>query len=109
MLPEPAIKLKTWFRCGPPTVPELPGKIAGFMSRVEFLYPDAMKLLLTQASIDAPEGPPAFLLDLDVLWECGEARSPDAIMTVVDDLHTRVGNAFEAIITDATREIFDAN
>lgn len=107
--PAQEIELKTWFRCGPPTVPELPGKIAGFMSRVEFLYPDAVKLLLTQASIDAPEGPPAFLLDLDVLWESGETRSPDAIMAVVDDLHARVGSAFEALITDAAREIFDAN
>ena len=108
-LPDQEIELKTWFWCGPPTVPELPGKIAGFMSRVEFLYPDAVKLLLTQASIDAPEGPPAFLLDLDVLWESGETRSPDAIMAVVDDLHARVGSAFEALITDAAREIFDAN
>ncbi|TVR63977.1 MAG: TIGR04255 family protein [Candidatus Competibacteraceae bacterium] len=109
VLPEQAVELKTWFRCGPPAVPELPGNMAGFMSRVEFLYPDAVKLLLTQASIDAPEEPAAFLLDLDVLWESGEARSPDAIMTVVDDLHARVGGAFEAIITDATRERFDAS
>ena len=109
VLPEKEIELKTYFQCGPPSVPELPSKMAGFMSRVEFLYPDAVKLLLTQASIDAPEEPSAFLLDLDVLWEGGEAQSPDAIMTVVDDLHERVGSAFEAIITDAAREIFDAN
>jgi uncharacterized protein (TIGR04255 family) len=76
---------------------------------VEFLYPDAVKLLLTQASIEATDGPPAFLLDLDALWESSEARSPDAIMAVVDDLHARVGSAFEAIITDAARERFDAN
>ncbi len=109
VLPDQEVELKTWFRCGPPTVPELPGKIAGFVSRVEFLYPDAVKLLLTQASIDTPEEPSAFLLDLDVLWDGGEAQLPDAIMTVVDDLHERVGSAFEAIITDAAREIFDAN
>lgn len=108
-LPAQEIELKTWFRCGPPTVPELPGKIAGFVSRVEFLYPDAVKLLLTQASIEAPDGPPAVLLDLDVLWESGETRSPDAIMTLVDDLHERAGNAFEALITDAARERFDAD
>jgi uncharacterized protein (TIGR04255 family) len=108
-LPDQEIELKTWFQCGPPSVPELPSKMAGFMSRVEFLYPDAVKLLLTQASIDAPEEPAAVLLDLDVLWASGEARTPDAIMTVVDDLHERVGSAFEALITDAVREIFDAN
>ena len=82
--------------------------MAGFMNRVEFLYDDTVKLLLTQASVEAPEGQSAFLLDLDLIWESNAAKGLDAIMTVVDDLHEREGAAFEAIITDAAREVFNA-
>ena len=97
-----------YFTCGPPRAPGLPRKMAGFMSRVEFVYDDGVKLLLTQASIDAPEDQSAFLLDLDLIWESAEARNLDEIMAVIDGLHEREGAAFEAIITDAAREMFDA-
>lgn len=103
------INLGTYFRCGPPFIPELPKKMAGFINRAEFLYDDMVKLLLTQASIEAPEGQSAFLLDLDLIWESAEAKGLDAIMPIVDDLHEREGVAFEAIITDAAREVFNAS
>ena len=107
ILTEREIDLGTYFRCGPLSIPELPKKMAGFMNRIEFLYDDTVKLLLTQASVEALEGQSAFLLDLDLIWESTEARGLDAIMAVVDDLHEREGAAFEAVITDAAREVFD--
>jgi uncharacterized protein (TIGR04255 family) len=109
VVPQKDSDVGIYFRCGPPTTPELPSEMAGFMSRVEFLYDDGVKLLLTQASIDAPDGQSAFLLDLDLIWESAEARSLDAIIGVIDDLHVREGTAFEAIITDAARGVFDAD
>ncbi len=109
ILPMKWVALGDYFRCGPPSVSELPRKMAGFMSRVEFLYDDSVKLFLTQASIDAPEGRSAFLLDLDLVWESSEAKGLDTIMAVVGDLHEREGLAFEAIITDAAREVFNAD
>jgi uncharacterized protein (TIGR04255 family) len=109
VLPEKEVDLGIYFKCGPPIAPELPSKMAGFMSRVEFLYDDGVRLLLTQASIDAPEEQSAFLLDLDLIWESTNARSLDAMMAVIDDLHEREGAAFEAIITDAARRVFDAD
>ena len=86
---------------------ELPSKKAAFMSRVEYIYDDGVKLLITQATIDAPEGTPAFVLDLDVIWEGAEKKILDeGIMELVDDLHIREGQAFEATITDAARLLF---
>ena len=105
---EKKINMDAYFRCGPSPVPELPSEIAGYMTRVEFLYEDKVKLLFTLASIDVPEGQSAFLLDLDLIWESTDAKELDMIMSVVDDLHEREGAAFEAVITDRTREVFDA-
>lgn len=109
VLPEKEVNLGTYFRYALPSVPELPSNIAGFLNRVEYIYDDGMKLLLTQAMVDAPEGQSAFVVDLDVLWESAEAKNVDRIMELVDDLHEREGEAFEAIITDAARELFNAN
>ena len=103
------INIGTYFRYVLPTAPELPGKIDGYFSRVEYIYDDAIKLLLTQATVDVPEGETAFVADLDVIWESGEETDLDNIMAVVDKLHTREGEAFEAIITDAARELFNGN
>ena len=47
------------------------------------------------------------MADLDVIWEGDEAKSIDSVMELVDDLHEREGKAFEAIITDATRKLFN--
>ncbi|MDQ2696723.1 MAG: TIGR04255 family protein, partial [Pseudomonadota bacterium] len=42
-----AFDIPKYFTCGPPFAPGLPGQMAGFISRVEYLYDDAIKLLLT--------------------------------------------------------------
>jgi uncharacterized protein (TIGR04255 family) len=109
VFPGKEIDIGIYFQYGLPSVPGLPSKSAGFFSRVERVYDDEVKLLLTQATVDAPEGQSAFLADLDVIWESGEERDLDRIMEIVDDLHAREGEAFEAIITDAARELFNGD
>jgi uncharacterized protein (TIGR04255 family) len=42
------------------------------------------------------------------VWEAPTPLTVDKVMDVVDDLHEREGKAFEAIITDETRQVFDA-
>ncbi len=109
VLPGKEIDIGTYFRYGLPSVPELPSTIAGFLNRVEYLYDDAVKFLLTHATVDAPEGQSAFVVDLDVIWEGSGETDLESIMKVVDNLHEREGKAFEAIITDAARELFNGN
>ncbi|MCI0561312.1 MAG: TIGR04255 family protein, partial [Nitrososphaera sp.] len=109
VLPGKEIDIGTYFRYGLPSVPGLPSKTAGFMSRVEYMYDDAVKLLLTQVTVDAPEEQSAFVVDLDVIWEGDEETDLDSIMKVVDNLHEREGEAFEAIVTDAARELFNGD
>ena len=51
----------------------------------------------------------AFLLDLDVIWEkTGDAASRADALGVVDDLRERERDAFEAVITDKARDLFDS-
>ena len=107
LLPGNEIDIGTYFMSGFSSPPELPSKMVGFMSRVEYLYQDGVKLLLTHATVDAPERYSAVLMDLDVIWEGAEVKDLDRIMEIVDDLHEREGKAFEAIITDALREVFN--
>ncbi len=107
-LKDEAIKLDSYFICGPPAAPGLPRKLGGFMSRGEYIHDDGVKLFLTQASVEAPENFFAVLLDLDVIWEGSEASDLASAMSIIDDLHDREGQAFEATITDETRAVFDA-
>lgn len=99
------LDLGKYFECGPPLADGLPKRMPSFFSRVEHVYEDGVKLLLTHASAKAPPGSTAFLLDLDVV-QVGEVATAGTAMTAVDDLHAREGRAFEACITDATRKVF---
>lgn len=109
IIQERRIKMGHYFRYSPPSLPELPEALASFLSRVEYVYADKAKLLITQATIDAPEQQSAFILDLDVIWEGEEGIELKRIMKTVDDLHKREGEAFEAIITDLARELFNGD
>lgn len=108
-LPVTDFDLDTFFRCGPPSAEGLPKHMSGFLSRVEYVYEDGAKLLLTHASVGALEGSSAFLLDLDVIWEAQAPLAVEKVMSLVNDLHEREGKAFEAIITDEARKVFDAD
>lgn len=101
------LDLGAYFRFGPPSAEGLPKRMGGFVSRVEYIYDDGAKLLLTYASVEAPAGRSAFLLDLDAIWEGPEPLTMDKVMRIADDLHDREERAFEATITDKTRKVFD--
>ncbi len=95
----------------PPSFPDgFEGEMVNFVSRREFAYQDQpIKLLLNFASTPESEGKYGFLLDLDMVWDQkDEPLSLDHAIAMVDDLRTRERDAFELLITDRTREIFDA-
>jgi len=101
------LDLRQYFLCEPQPINGLPSQLASFVHRVEHVYEDGIRLFLTYASIEATAAP-EFLLDLDVIHEPSSPQSIDGIMDVVNDLHAREGAAFEAIITDKSRGLFDA-
>jgi uncharacterized protein (TIGR04255 family) len=108
VVPASNIPLPQYFLVGPSMPPGLPSTVAGFLNRAEHVFPDGVKLILTFASIEAVPGTSALLLDIDVIWE-GTPLDMAAALNMVEDLHDREGVAFEALITEKTREVFDAN
>ena len=66
-------------------------------------------MLVTQATLVPTEPRTAeFLLDIDTLWDKEPVADSAKILQVVDQLHEIEGAAFEALITDEARGLFDA-
>jgi len=106
-IPGENIDLREYFLCEPPHIDGLPTAVGSFVHRVEHVYEDGVRIFVTYASIDGASAP-EFLLDLDVILEPSEPLQIEGIMAVVDDLRARERAAFESIITDKSRELFDA-
>lgn len=67
-----------------------------------------MKILVTNATVNpVPPHGSSFLLDIDVAWDANLVPTAE-IITKVNVLHEREGRAFEALITDDARRVFDA-
>lgn len=95
----------------PPEPPEtLPQTLRSFLVRMEAAYEDEpIRVITTFASNDAARGRTAFILDIDVVGEWPEQLGLESAMEAIDDLRSRERVAFESLITDRAREVFDAN
>ena len=106
-----SIRLNEYFTTPPRTPDSFPEKMSAIFSRIESFYADEpIRLVVTFATTNPPEGKLAFLLDLDLVWSWGD--QPLALndaMDKVEELRHRERAAFEALITDRTREVFDAS
>ena len=108
-IPAASVNPTAYIRFSLPSPEGIPNKTSAFISRTEYLYDDNVKLVLHIASLDAPPKECAFLLDLDVIQAFPEPVDIGTTLRVVNDLHDRENKAFEALITDKSREQFDAN
>lgn len=109
VVPEPNVDPSKYFLCAPPVPAGLPSRVTSFLYRTEHVFDDDVKLMLTFATIAGEPGSSSFLLDLDVIWEGDSGIGVDQALQKVDDLHEREGVAFEAVITDHARRVFDAS
>lgn len=91
-------------------LPNVDCKIHNFTARHEYVYGDEpIKIAVAFARMVAPEGTTGGLLDIDLVWEWPAEPLPlEQAMGKVDNLRDRERIAFEALITDHAREIFDA-
>ena len=101
--------IEEYLRCSPREIEGLPDNIRGFFSRIEYIYDDETNLALSQGSIDAPSGDIALLLDLDVIWKPAQAVTQEDSMVKTQALRNLEREAFESVITDKARELFDAD
>jgi uncharacterized protein (TIGR04255 family) len=105
-----SLDLNKYFTVPPMSPQGFPTRITSFITRTEHIYDDEpIKLILTFTDTSAKEGYAAFLLDLDLVWEFGDNPIPaEEAMNRVDTLRERERDAFEQLITDNSREMFDA-
>ena len=109
LIPQKTVEVEEYLKCALPVVRGLPDRRKHFVSRVDYDYGDGMRLGLSQRSIKAPPDHMGFLLDLDVIWENSKSVAQDKALEKVGDLRTREREAFETVITDKARELFDAD
>ena len=109
VIPTGTVTVEEYLKCALPVVNGLPDHLTSFMSRVDYTYADDVRIVLSQGSIDSPTNHVSLLLDLDVIWEHREAVDREKALNLVNDLRDRERAAFEAVITDKARELFDAD
>jgi uncharacterized protein (TIGR04255 family) len=84
-------------------------RLANFTQFAEFLRTDGIKVLVTQATLQ-PSAPNTteYLLDIDTIWHHQALSNRTEIVATVERLHDIEGAAFEALITEEARSLFDA-
>ncbi len=103
------VRVEDYLKCALPDVDGLPDRLNNFISRVEYTYEDGVRLVLSQGLINAPSDHVGFLLDLDVIWENTKPITLNEALSRVEDLRNRERDAFETVITDEARKLFDAD
>jgi uncharacterized protein (TIGR04255 family) len=88
--------------------PILKAKITSFMKRFEFENSAGDKLLITHAALLPSNAEHTeFILDIDTIWDRAPLDFEKAIEKM-EHLHEVEGAAFEKIITEEARKLFDA-
>ncbi|MDP1996238.1 MAG: TIGR04255 family protein [Gallionella sp.] len=109
-IPDPQPNVANYFTIPPPNV--LPEELVtdNFLSRNEYIYQDEpIRVVLNFARTEAPPTVSAYLLDIDLVWQWPAEPLPIAsVMNKVDELRRRERVIFERLITDQSRELFDA-
>ncbi|MCI0506178.1 MAG: TIGR04255 family protein [Gammaproteobacteria bacterium] len=114
---KPELNLNSFFV----SLPNLPGEtkfpknVAQLLVRTEHVYDDLpIKLILTFANATKKKGSisssdkSTFLLDLDLVWLFHDRPLEiDDAMEVVEILRERERDAFEALLTDEAKDLFD--
>ncbi|MGB9426902.1 MAG: TIGR04255 family protein [Methylocella sp.] len=84
-------------------------RLANFTQFTEFVRTDEIKVLVTQATLQfGAKDRTEYLLDIDMIWDHQALTSRNEIIEMVEKLHDIEGAAFEALITDEARRLFDA-
>lgn len=92
-----------------PVSPELPQPIKGFFMRLEFYLPevDGTLAVVVAGTPTSRKNHIGVLLDLDVFKVVSSPMSEDELWKTIELLRNAKNQAFEACITDRTRELID--
>jgi len=109
-IPGDNLDLSKYFTISPSLPPAFPATLTGFFDRVEMRYDEIpAEISFTWTSLVKPPSKDvaSFILDLELIYreKCQVSES----IKILDDLHDREKSAFESLIKQPLREIFDAD
>ena len=108
-IPLADVGIEDYIKCVYLEIEGLPEHYSNFMGRIEYVYDENTRLALSYGLLGTSLNCLNCLLDLDVIWQREDAPIEwKASLVIANDLHERAGLAFEAIVTDKARELFDA-
>jgi uncharacterized protein (TIGR04255 family) len=104
------IQLRDYFTIYPQIPTDgVPSRMSAFLTRTELIYEDTpIKLVLTLSDAIAPAGQIALVLDIEIFQDWVEKPlSLQEALSNLYELKQREGQAFENLITERTRELFN--
>ncbi|MFN6528556.1 TIGR04255 family protein [Nostoc sp. ChiSLP03a] len=107
------IELSDYFTIYPQVPADgIPSRMSAFLTRTELIYEDIpIRLVLNFSDAVSPPGKAGqvvIVLDLEISQEWVEKPLPlEEALSTLYELRQREGQAFESLITDRTRELFD--
>ena len=107
-IPQMKEDINEYMRYAPPSAEDLPGSVTQFAGRTEYRYDDEVHLLLSQGLASASQDQVAYLLDIDVIWKSRPHLDFESAIDKAAELRHMERQAFETVITDKARELFDA-
>lgn len=107
VIPVAAVDLDDYFTSAP-RLPGGGGPLQNFITRVEQPYDDGSVAVMTFAPTrkGTTSQSCAFVLDLDLLRSFGDPTDVQTTLAALETLRGRERDAFEAMITDRTRQLF---
>lgn len=108
VIPDTALEVGDYLRSVLPDIPGLPETALDFASRVVYHLDEGVQLGLSQGGAHAAGGQQGVLLDIDVSWESSSYLDVEMAMAQAKALRDREREAFERVITDKARDLFDA-
>jgi uncharacterized protein (TIGR04255 family) len=108
-IPLPVGDLKEYLRTFPEVSSDLPQGLSGYFLQLQIPQADlAATLVLNQALVPPPTSDlVSILLDLDLFRELDIPNKEAEIWDILEQMHEIKNKAFEACITELTRELFD--
>lgn len=104
------VELSQYFTSPPHPPQELPQSLDAFVVRISAMYDDpSIRLVTTFASESSPNSDESsFILDIDVIGQWPDTLPFERAAEYIEDLRIKERLAFEALITERARKIFDA-
>lgn len=108
-IPLPVGDLKEYLRTFPEVSSDLPQGLSGYFMQIQIPQEDlAAMLVLNQAIVSPPTpGFVSVLLDLDLFRERDIPNNEIMLWDILEQMHDRKNKAFEACITERTRELIN--